>query len=285
VSFFDNPIKVISSLVAPAIAAMLLVSAVGCVPEGEVGIKRSMGAAVATVTPGAYVKVPLTQDVVTMSTRSELVKWDKMMAYSKDQQPTDLTLSVLVALDPSYALPIYIQYGTDALARVVKPGVERAVKDVFGKYNAINAVQNRAQLGADLFKAVQEEVQVSGIKVQEVNLQNIDFSDAYEKSVEARMLAEVEVAKLQQNRQREIVQNEINVNAAKAKADAMRAAADAEAYATKQKGDAEAHAIKVRTEALSANPSLIELTKAERWNGVLPTTMVPGQSTTFMAVK
>jgi regulator of protease activity HflC (stomatin/prohibitin superfamily) len=88
------------------------------------------------------------------------------------------------------------------------------------------------------------------------------------------MLAEVEVQKVQQNAQREKVQAEIAVIQAKAQADAV-----------KLQGDAEAHAINARGRALAQNPALVELVQAEKWNGVLPTTMVPGQTVPFINVK
>jgi hypothetical protein len=50
-------------------------------------------------------------------------------------------------------------------------------------------------------------------------------------------------------------------------------------------GDAEAHAINARGKALRDNPSLVELVQAEKWNGVLPTTMVPGSAVPFINVK
>ena len=48
------------------------------------------------------------------------------------------------------------------------------------------------------------------------------------------------------------------------------------------KGQAEAQAIKARSDALQSNPNLVNLTAAEKWNGVLPTTMVPGGSVPFV---
>jgi Skp family chaperone for outer membrane proteins len=88
------------------------------------------------------------------------------------------------------------------------------------------------------------------------------------------MLAEVEVQKVQQNAEREKVQAEIAVIQAKAQADAV-----------KLQGDAEAHAINARGKALRDNPSLIQLVQAEKWDGKLPTTMVPGQTVPFINVK
>jgi len=99
------------------------------------------------------------------------------------------------------------------------------------------------------------------------------------------MLAEVEVEKLRQNAEREKVQAEIVVTQAQAQADAVKARAAAEAEAIRLRGDAEATAIRARGDALRANADLVALTAAEKWNGQLPTTMVPGAAVPFVHVK
>ena len=78
------------------------------------------------------------------------------------------------------------------------------------------------------------------------------------------MLAEVEVQKVKQNWEREKIQADIVVTKAKAEADAIRL-----------RGDAEAAAIAARGKALRDSPDLVALTQAEKWNGVLPTQMIP----------
>ena len=50
-------------------------------------------------------------------------------------------------------------------------------------------------------------------------------------------------------------------------------------------GEAEAAAIEARAKALGTNPNLVTLVQAERWNSVLPTTMVPGSAVPFVSVK
>jgi regulator of protease activity HflC (stomatin/prohibitin superfamily) len=126
----------------------------------------------------------------------------------------------------------------------------------------------------EIQEAIQKAASNPMLIVESVQVENIDFSDAYEKSIEQRMLAEVEVQKVQQNAEREKVQAEIAVIQAKAQADAV-----------KLQGDAEAHAINARGKALRDNPSLIQLVQAEKWDGKLPTTMVPGQTVPFINVK
>src|SRR5215218_5893004 len=79
-----------------------------------------------------------------------------------------------------------------------------------------------------------------------------------------------------QNAEREKVQAQITVTKASAEADATRAKAQAGADATRVRGDAEASAIRARAAALADNPALVSLVQAERWDGHLPQTMVPG---------
>jgi regulator of protease activity HflC (stomatin/prohibitin superfamily) len=170
--------------------------------------------------------------------------------------------------------------------------VERRVfeesKTVFGKFNAVTAIQERSRLNQEIAEAIQNSVR-GPVVVDSVQIENIDFSDAYEQSIEQRMLAEVEVQRLRQNAEREKVQAEITVTQAKAQADARRAEAEAQADAVRLqaeaeseairlRGEAEATAIKARGDALRDNPGLVSLTQAERWNGQLPSTMLPNSS-------
>jgi regulator of protease activity HflC (stomatin/prohibitin superfamily) len=81
------------------------------------------------------------------------------------------------------------------VTRVVDRRVQQQVKNVFGKFNAITAIQQRERLNDDVQTALQSSV-VGPLLIESVQIENIDFSDAYEQSVEQRMLAEVEVQKL-----------------------------------------------------------------------------------------
>jgi uncharacterized membrane protein YqiK len=83
----------------------------------------------------------------------------------------------------------------------------------------------------------------------------------------------------------ERIQAQIQTTMAQAAADSVLAQAKAEAEATRLRGDAEADAIKARAAALSSNQNLVELTKAERWDGKLPTTMLPNSVMPYLDVK
>jgi len=256
------------------------------VDQGERGVILRNGAITGTADPGLGFKLPIVDTVVDIDIRTRANLYENVMAYSRDQQTAGLNVSVNYRVPADQVLNVYENYGSveNLRSRVLDRKVFDQTKNVFGQFNAVTAIQERARLVADVQMAIQNAVQ-GPIIIESVQIENIDFSDAYENSIEQRMLAEVEVQKIQQNAEREKVQAEIKVIQAQADADARVAQATAEAKAITLTGNAEAEAINARGRALRDNPSLIELVSAERWNGVLPTTMVPGSAVPFVNVK
>jgi regulator of protease activity HflC (stomatin/prohibitin superfamily) len=246
------------------------------VDQGERGVILRNGAVVGTAEPGLGFKLPIVDSVREINVQTQAQLYKNVMVYSRDQQNAGLQVSVNYRLASDKVEQIYSEFGGQEgiVTRLLDRQVPEEVKNVFGKFNAVTAIQERARLGMEIQEAIQKAANNTMLIVESVQVENIDFSDAYEKSIEQRMLAEVEVQKVQQNAEREKVQAEIAVIQAKAQADAV-----------KLQGDAEAHAINARGRALRDNPALIELVQAEKWDGKLPTTMVPGQTVPFINVK
>jgi regulator of protease activity HflC (stomatin/prohibitin superfamily) len=255
------------------------------IDQGERGVLLRNGAVIGTAEPGLGFKVPLIDGVVKISTQSQAQIYTDVLTYSRDQQTAAISFSVNFRLPADRVTTIYSDFGGQEgiLSRLLDRQALEEVKNVFGRFNAVTAIQERARLNLEVQEAIAAAVR-GPILIESVQIENIDFSDVYENSIEQRMLAEVEVQKVRQNAEREKVQAEIAVIQAQAEADAQLARAKAEAEATRLRGDAEADAIKARGAALRDNPTLIQLTQAERWNGVLPTTMVPSSAVPFINV-
>ena len=197
-------------------------------------------------------------------------RYSALEAYSRDQQPANLAVSVsFVASDPS---AVYEQYGDleGAIARLIDPRVMSGVKTIFGQYDASRAIQERAGLNIDISDAITSAV-TGPINIISVQVENIDFSEAYEQSVEQRMLAQVEIQRREQNLRTVEVEAEI-----------ARTRAEGEANAIRLRGEAEGAAIRARADALRANADLVQLQAVEKWDGKLPTTMVPSTALPFI---
>nr|WP_314094684.1 prohibitin family protein [uncultured Shinella sp.] len=275
---------------AALVALSILFGSWFTIDQGERGVILRYGAVAGTADPGLGFKLPLIDSVVRISVQSKAMVYEKMEAYSRDQQPADIRLSVNYRIPADRVETVYANYGGEdgLLSRLIERKVFEETKTVFGRFNAVTAIQERGRLNSEVAAAIQKGI--SGpVLIESVQIENIDFSEAYEASIEQRMLAEVEVQRLRQNAEREKVQAEITVTQARAQADARRAeaqaqadavrlAAQAESEAIKLRGEAEAEAIKARGDALKDNPGLVSLTQAEKWDGQLPRTMLPGGS-------
>jgi regulator of protease activity HflC (stomatin/prohibitin superfamily) len=253
------------------------------IDQGERGVHLRNGAVVGSAEPGLGFKLPVFDTIKRISVQNLTVQYDKVSAYSKDQQTAEIRVSVSFHVPPGEVIALYSEYGSveGLTSRLVDRQVPTQVENVFGQYTAISAVQNRVTFVKDVTKAIRDAVK-GPLVIDGVQIENIDFSDAYEKSIELRMQAEVLVQTEKQNLEKEKVQAQIAVTQANGAADSSLARARADAEATRIKGEAEATAIKARAQALAQNQDLVELTKAERWNGVLPTTMIPNTAIPFL---
>lgn len=251
--------------------------------EKERGVELRNGKVIGVSEPGLEFKLPFIDDVEKISVQTYTMKYDRLQAYSKDQQTATVNVSVTFHVPSTEVVNLYTKFGDieSMTSRLVSRQVPTQVENVFGQYNAVNAVQNRVKLVADISSAIKSSI-VGPVIIDSVQVENIDFSDDYERSIAERMKAEVQVKTREQMLATEQVQAQIAVTQAQAQADSQLAKARAEAQAITLRGNAEAEAIKARAAALAQNGNLVELVKAERWDGKLPTTMLPNGTVPFL---
>jgi regulator of protease activity HflC (stomatin/prohibitin superfamily) len=257
-------------VLAALVAVYVLFASWYTVDQGERAVVLRFGAIVGEAGPGPHLKVPFIDSVRKITVQNQTRRYQNVEAYSRDQQPANMTISVTyVVADPS---AVYEQYGDleGAVMRLIDPRVLSGTKSIFGTYDAVRAIQERAALNRDFNDIVASAISTP-INVISVQIENIDFSEAYEQSVEQRMLAQVEIQRREQNLRTTEVEAQI-----------ARTRAEGEAEAIRLRGEAEAAAIRARADALRANPDLVQLQAVEKWDGKLPTTMVPGSALPFI---
>ena len=217
------------------------------VNEGERGILLRYGKIVKVAEPGLGFKIPFMESVEKISTRNQAVVYQGLQAYSRDQQPAQMTVSVSFHIKPSEAGAVYTTYNTiEALKdRLIVRQLPTQLENVFGQYTAISAVQDATRK------------------------QNLETE---------KIQAQIAVTQAQ-------AEADSKLAAAKAEAETIRVRGAAEAETIRLKSAAEAEAIRLRGEALRENPGLVALTTAERWDGKLPDTMIPGSTVPFISTK
>lgn len=258
------------------------------VDQSEIGVLVRNGVVKGTEAPsGLSYKLPFVTDIVKYKIGDRLTRWEKLEGYSHDQQASHYVISVNWRIRANEAQNIYINYGgiQPLVDRILTPNVLKYSKIVIGQFTAQTSVQNRQNLNSEILKVIEEATSHSPIMVTSVNVEDIQFDKAYTESINKRMLAEVNVMTETQNWHKEKVLAEIVVTKAKAERDRLTQIGEGNAAAIRLQGKAEADNIAAKAAALAANPVLIEYTKAEKWNGILPTTMLPGGAVPMVSIK
>lgn len=278
--------RALAGVVALVILALIvLFGSVFTVDEGTRGVVLRLGAVQSIAQPGIGFKIPLIDRVVPISVQTHSALYEDMEAYSRDQQLATMDVSVTYRILPGEVDDVYAQYGSaeGMVTRLIDRRVNEHAKTVFGLFNASEAIQERGRLNQQVSEAITNAL-TGPILVESVQVESVAFSEVYEASIEARMLAEVEVQKRTQELDQQRVQAQITVTVAQAEADARLAQAEAQAQAIRLAGEAEAGAIRARGDALRDNPEVVYLVTAEAWDGRLPSTMLPGAALPFINV-
>lgn len=245
------------------------------VNEGHVGIVKRFSEAMRQVDPGLHFKVPFVDSVEELEVRTRKNE-EKMPSSTSEQMPVIVAVSVNWTVDKSAALDLYKRYGGLAQfeSRILDPRFRSAVKAVMPKFKAEQLIQDRTSAISGIETALLDEMADFPVSVDNVQIENIDLPKKYIQSIEIKQteknLADAEKHKLERQR----LESLREVNTADAKAQGIVKVARAEADSIRLKGEAEADAIKAKAKALRDNPLIVELTKAQAWDGQLPRTVL-----------
>lgn len=250
------------------------------IQTGEVAVVKEMGKVIDIREAGTHFDFWLvrTYDKYDIKVRSVV---SNTMAYSNDKQTMTIEMTTQYQVNKDKLKEVASTYGSlEALESRIGSVVIERTKSVLSSYNADSIISDRAKVSIEVATVVEEAIgERYFIDVTNVALTNIDFSDAYEQSVEQSMIAKQEVEKAKAEAEKLLVEAQNKVAIAEAEANAKKAQANGEAEALKIQSEAEAKAletIQLAWEAISPEVREIMLREMgiEKWNGELPDTMV-----------
>lgn len=216
------------------------------VETGTVAVVRELGKIVDVREPGTYFDFYMVRNYEVYDTK---VQQDKIVtaAYSKDGQTMDLEVFLQYRVQTNHIVEIATQYGNlDALQSRIETQTIEKTKAIMSSAEAMTIIQNRAQFSNDVSAAVREGISDDYyVDIKDVVLTNIDFTDAFEKSVEDKVIAE-------QEKQAAITRAEAELEVAKL---------EAQKKIEEARGDAEAQKILAQATAESATYKIIELAR------------------------
>ena len=272
--------ETVPKVVGVVLAVVLFImSCASFVSTGYTGIVTTFGKVHdETLDAGLHFHAPW-DNVIAMDNREQRVPF-RLEAFSKDIQQVDVQGSINYNIDKSTAMNLYKDVGTGYADILINPRILEDVKIVIAKYTAENLIASRQAAADTIQELIRDELTPKGINVISLAIENIDFTDAFEKAVEDKQVATQNKQRAQteqeQKTMEETQQAERKRIAAQAEADVRKINADAEAYATEVKATAEAEANKKLNSSITEQ--LVKYNQILRWDGKLPTFM-GGEST------
>lgn len=296
-SLFSSPLSKMALLGGAAAAALILAyMSVYIIKSKENGVLTSFGEVEDVLKPGIGLKWPWKSvtdyDVSVQNIRviqqrppkGGQQKTDEInnTTYTRDQQAIYATVTAQIYLESGKPL-MDIHSKFPSWKVTVETKLSQAMKEVLGRYSTTEIPNRRKEIAKEIeesFARQIDEVERDGvkmpIKVNTAQLDNFDFSWEYEERVEAAASAKTDLTKRETQEQTARVSKRITILDAEAQSEKTKVTADAEAYALFQKAKAEAEGIKMKQEALKQSPLLIELVKAQQWDGRLPQNIFAG---------
>lgn len=262
--------KIITHVLIVLIALIFIFGSFGVVDAGERGVKTRLGNVAGIVEPGLYFKMPFIEKVHKMSVRTQTVTYERenpLASASSDLQDVSIASVTNYHVDPTKVVDVYLQYQTLAAFEesVIRPAVRDTVKATASQYSASDLVIKRPEFASAVAAKLNERLADTFIVVEQSNITDLQFSESFSAAIEAKVTA---------------VQN---AEAAKNKLEQVKY--ESEQTIVAAQGVAEAQRIKAQSLQSAGGEALVRLTLAEKWDGVLPTTMVPGSSVPFINVK
>lgn len=251
-------------IVALAVSLIFLVFGHETIEQGYVGVKYNFGEVVETgLTPGWKWHTPFVQKIEVVDTREQVYE-GTISAYTRDTQTVEgVEITLNWSYDVSRLDSIIQTIGIGNVeSKLIIPQVNSVTKNATGKYKAEELVQNRSVLQEQVEEELRESFAAYGINVHAFNVKNLDFEDSFEEVIRAKVAAEQEALR----KQNETVAKE-------EEAKQLLIAAEAEAKAKKLAADAEAYSVQVIQEQLSSSPEYTRLQMVEKWNGEWPQVM------------
>ena len=255
---------------------------------GEVAVAQPLG-------PGLHFKLPLVDTVDKIQVSLETYRIDHLSVNTIDNQPIAIAVGLTYRIPPGAVLKLLYEVGRagnfdigDNFQRII---ADRTAK-VFAQQNTTTISENRERLSSALRQLLSTDLgRLYGVEVIDFQIAQITYSDSFRASVEAAVKAKNEAVAAENTVNRIRFEAQQAVARANGEAEAKLKLADADrqaaifaaqgrAEAIRLEGESRSTVLSRYAEILHGNPAVVDLVKADRWNGILPATLLEGGSGT-----
>lgn len=266
-----NKKKVIKITIISIISLFVVItffSSFTTIKSGEIGLKSRFGQIVSQTTQeGIQFKVPYIEKVTKVNMKVQKADITSSSA-TKDLQDVSISFAINYQLQADKVMDLYKTVGASYVETILQPATQEALKNVTSKYTAEELITKRSEVSQQIIQDLSAKVNKYGIIINELNIIDLNFSEAYNKAIEDKQVAEQEVKKAQQELEKTKIEAEKKVAEAQAEADALRL----------QKEE-------ITDELLELRRIEAQTKAIEKWNGQLPSTITGTDSIPFINLK
>ena len=253
----------IRNTVITAISVLLivafLVSAIRTVDSGHRGVVLTLGRVEDVILQegGPYFVIPFGyQNVVQVNVQIQKEETTTTAA-SADLQDVTTQVTVNFRVDPGRANVVYQTLRLDYTDRVVRPGIQEAVKAATAGFTAEELITKRPSVKTAIEDILRAALAENNILLDRVSITEFSFSQQFTNAIESKVQAEQDALRAEN----ELLRIEIE-----AKQTVVRAEAEAEALVLVAGAQAEA----LRLQRVEVSPLLNQFKAIEKWDGRLP---------------
>lgn len=259
----DPLVKMAIGLVVGLVALLIFAALVPftIVHQGERGVVLRLGQIDRVLEPGMHWRTPLIEDVEKMDVTVQKQEAQSGAA-SKDLQSVSTQVALNYNLDSAFVGDIYRELKQEYAERIINPAIQEAVKSATAKYTAEELITKREEVKGVIYNDIKSRLAPRHIVASELLITNFDFSPTFNEAIEAKVKAEQDAL------------------ASKNKLEQTK-------YEAEQKvvsATAEAEAIRIQAEAVTSQggADYVKLKAIEKWNGGVPSHMIPNATIPFI---
>jgi regulator of protease activity HflC (stomatin/prohibitin superfamily) len=233
---------------------------------GHVGLYKTFGKLNSEVlSPGIHFKIPFIQSVIQVNTQVTKAETDTT-ASSKDLQPVSTHVAVNYSVNKESAYNLMNNIGGSFDTIIINPAVQEIVKEVTARYQAEDLIAKRDVVAGEISELLTARLAKYDLIVNEINIVDFKFSDAFNQSIEAKQVAQQQALK---------ASNDLKRVEIEAKQKIAQAQAEAESLKLKKQ--------EVTPELIQLKQIEVQEQALEKWDGKLPT--VTGGATPFIDIQ
>ena len=203
--------KYLGVIIGIVLAIGLLFGILGMqvVSENEVAVSITMGNVNGVRSSGVHFELPFVTSYKKVKISQQKIDTSHSVS-TRDMQTISVEIATQYVVDVSKVEELYLKFLGKHEKSIVSPTVSEVVQSVISKYTIEEFVSERSEISELIEVTLKERLASYGITIVSVDILDHDFSDAYEAAVEAKKVAEQQVAQAEFERQQAEIEAETN---------------------------------------------------------------------------